>query len=193
MEREIYTRLLRRVCTAVLALLLLFFAAVPVLADEAGSAAEPDGAADTAPETEPYALTEENFAAVAAQLEAVAREEGRTIADKMLYESLRAISPVTAPAAESESSAEPAAAAAQGKPAVVVHTAQQSSWSFSGLLPFLVVVAAAMVCMFTVVVSARRSWTGRRPAFARGYRPMHDRTFREKTLEKRSALRLTDE
>lgn len=187
MEREIYLRLLRRICAAILALLAAIMLSAPVLADEAGSA--PEAVQDTAEAAPASALTEENFAAVAAQLEAVARGQGRSIADKMLYESLRTISPVSAPAAEA--SAEPTAAPVQNAPSVVVHSAEKHTWSFSGLLPFFAVVAVAMTGMFAAFYSLRRRpWAGKRAAFARGYRPMHDRTFREETFERRSALRL---
>ena len=84
MEREIYLRLLRRICAAILALLAAIMLSAPVLADEAGSA--PEAAQDTAEAAPASELTEENFAAVAAQLEAVARGQGRSIANKMLYE-----------------------------------------------------------------------------------------------------------
>ena len=40
MEREIYLRLLRRICAAILALLAAIMLSAPVLADEAGSAPE---------------------------------------------------------------------------------------------------------------------------------------------------------
>lgn len=187
MEREIYLRLLRRICAAILALLAAIMLSAPVLADEAGSA--PEAAQDAVEAAPASALTEENFAAVAAQLEAVARGQGRSIADKMLYESLRTISPVSSPAAEA--SAEPTAAPAQNAPSVVVRSAEKHTWSLSGLLPFFAVVAVAVTGMFAAFYSLRRRlWAGKRAAFARGYRPMRDRTFREETFERRSVLRL---
>ncbi|MGN0479047.1 MAG: hypothetical protein ACI4GO_06410 [Hominenteromicrobium sp.] len=186
MEKEACLRLLRRICAAVLALLAAIVMGAPVLADEAG----PAGETPEDPAAQEQTLTEENFAAVAAQLEAVAREQGRSIADKMLYESFRMISPVSAPA-EAEATAAPTAAPARNTPAVVVHSSEQQTLSFSGFLPFLAVAVIAVTSMLAVFFSTRRhSWTGRRPAFARGYRPAHDRTFREETLERRSALRL---
>ena len=84
MEKELYLRLLRRICAAVLALLAAILVSTPVMAQDGMAAATPEPA-----------LTEQDFAAVAAQLEAVARGQGREIADQMLYASLRSISPVT--------------------------------------------------------------------------------------------------
>ena len=105
-------------------------------------------------------------------------------AEQMLFESLRAISPAEVPQAETEPSAEPAAASG-GTPSVVVHAEPRVSWSFSGLLPFLVVVAATAGVL--AVFSARRQ---RAAASSRSYRPMYDRNFRDKTFEKHSRWKL---
>lgn len=187
MEREVYLRclcVLRRVCMALVILLLLLGLSTPVLAEE--SAILPDQTEGQEPEG---GVTEEDFAAVAAQLEAVAKAEGRAIADKMLFESFRVILPDTpAPEAETSAWAAPAAVPAQNTPAVVVHTEREATWSFSGVLPFLVVAAVAGVSMLFVLSSLRRR--GRQTAAARGYRPVQDMTFRDETLEKRSTLRL---
>ena len=157
MEKELYLRLLRRICAAVLALLAAILVSTPVMAQDGMAAATPGPA-----------LTEQDFAAVAAQLEAVARGQGREIADQMLYASLRSISPVTPRMEEAEASAAPTAAPAQNAPAVVVHSAEKSTWSLSGLLPFFAVVAVAMTGMFAVFFSLRRRpWTDRRTAAAR--------------------------
>ena len=102
MEKENTLRLLRRICMAFLAVYLVLALCAPVLAEEAApaqDAAESGAAAQT-----------DDYAAVQAQLEAVARNEGREIAGQMLFESLRAISPAEVPQAETEPSAEPAAA-----------------------------------------------------------------------------------
>lgn len=171
MEKENTLRLLRRICMAFLAVYLVLALCAPVLAEEAAPAQ------DAAEQTDGYA-------AVQAQLEAVARNEGREIAGQMLFESFRAISPAEVPQAETEPSAEPAAASG-GTPSVVVHAEPRVSWSFSGLLPFLVVVAATAGVL--VVFSARRQ---RAAASSRSYRPMYDRNFRDKTFEKHSRWKL---
>ena len=176
MEKENTLRLLRRICMAFLAVYLVLALCAPVLAEESAPAqdAAESGAAEQT----------DDYAAVQAQLEAVARNEGREIAGQMLFESLRAISPAEVPQAETKPSAEPAAASG-GTPSVVVHAEPRVSWSFSGLLPFLVVVAATAGVL--VVFSARRQ---RAAASSRSYRPMYDRNFRDKTFEKHSRWKL---
>ena len=168
MEKENTLRLLRRICMAFLAVYLVLALCAPVLAEEAAPAqdAAESGAAEQT----------DDYAAVQAQLEAVARNEGREIAGQMLFESLRAISPAEVP--------QPAAASG-GTPSVVVHAEPRVSWSFSGLLPFLVVVAATAGVL--AVFSARRQ---RVAASSRSYRPMYDRNFRDKTFEKHSRWKL---
>ena len=150
MEKENTLRLLRRICMAFLAVYLVLALCAPVLAEEAAPAldAAESGAAEQT----------DDYAAVQAQLEAVARNEGREIAGQMLFESLRAISPAEVPQAETEPSAEPAAASG-GTPSVVVHAEPRVSWSFSGLLPFLVVVAATagVLVVFSAISATRPS------------------------------------
>lgn len=177
MERESAVRLVRRICMAFLAVFLVLALCAPAMAAETAPAGE-DGVQASA------AAEEDDFAAVRAQLEAVAREDGRRIAGQMLFDSFRAISPAQAPADEAEATAEPSSAAG-GTPSVVVHAEQKASWSFSGLLPFLIVLAATAGML--AVLSARRS---QRAASPQGYRPTYDRTFRDETFERRSVLRI---
>ena len=176
MERESAVRLLRRICMAFLAVFLVLALCAPAMAEETAPAGEDGGQAAAAAE-------QDDFAAVRAQLEAVAREDGRRIAGQMLFDSFRAISPAQAPADEAQATAEPPAAAG-GTPSVVVHAEQKASWSFSGLLPFLIVLAATAGML--VALSVRRSQRAFSP---QGYRPTYDRTFRDETPERRSVMR----
>ena len=156
MEKENTLRLLRRICMAFLAVYLVLALCAPVLAEEAAPAQDA-AESGAAEQTDDYAA---------------------------VFESLRAISPAEVPQAETEPSVEPAAASG-GTPSVVVHAEPRVSWSFSGLLPFLVVVAATAGVL--VVFSARRQ---RAAASSRSYRPMYDRNFRDKTFEKHSRWKL---
>lgn len=176
MERESAVRLVRRICMAFLAVFLVLALCAPAMAEETTPAGEDGGQAAAAAE-------QDDFAAVRAQLEAVAREDGRRIAGQMLFDSFRAISPAQAPADEAQATAEPPAAAG-GTPSVVVHAEQKASWSFSGLLPFLIVLAATAGML--VALSVRRSQRAFSP---QGYRPTYDRTFRDETPERRSVMR----
>ena len=104
MERESAVRLVRRICMAFLAVFLVLALCAPAMAEETAPAGEDGGQAAAAAE-------QDDFAAVRAQLEAVAREDGRRIAGQMLFDSFRAISPAQAPADEAQATAEPPAAA----------------------------------------------------------------------------------
>ena len=177
MEKISVWRSVRRLCAVFLAIWLVLLLCTPVQADETGLA-EPN-AANAVEETEEA----ESSAAIEAQLAAVARAKGQDIAEQMLFESFRALSP-TASVAETEATAEPAKGA-DGEPSVVVHAQQKVSWSFSGLLPFLLVLGAAAVML--AVFSVRRT---QRSTPTRAYRPMYDRTFQERTFEKYSVMRL---
>ena len=66
-----------------------------------------------------------------------------------------------------------------------MHAEPRVSWSFSGLLPFLVVVAARG----KDGQHARRR-RQRAAASSRSYRPTYDRNFRDKTFEKHSRWKL---
>lgn len=137
--------------------------------------------------TEPKTV---DYTGVAAQLEAVARSEGKAMAQNMLTAAFTAVSPEIA---EPEPmSAEPAAAPVSSSdgPAVVVH-ARAESWSLSGVLPFFLVVAVAMSGALFALYALRRGRVHmHRPVYARSYRPQRDLVFREETFEKRSAWRL---
>lgn len=173
MEKAFARRMVSRLGAIWLALLLVVTLCAPVWADEAGQATQ-----------EPSSVYEDtdSFAAVEAQLAAVARAKGRAIAEQMLFESFRALSPVAPVEAEATAAPENQAS---GAPSVVVHAERKVTWSFSGLLPFLVVLGAAAVML--LALSVRRSQTASAP---RSYRPMSDRTFRDQTLEKRDLLHL---
>lgn len=88
MEREIYIRLVRRVCTAIFVLLLLLLFNAPVMAQ--GDMQDTQAVLNETEEV--LGLTEENFSAVAVQLEAVARAQGRSMANQMLYDGFGEVS-----------------------------------------------------------------------------------------------------
>lgn len=88
-EKEIYIRLVRRICTAVFILVLLLFFNAQVLAETPAEQNADPVSGTTIEESD-------DFSAVAVQLEAVARDHGRNMADQMLYDSFQAVSAVSA-------------------------------------------------------------------------------------------------
>lgn len=185
MEYKVYTRFFRRALAALLALTAAVLLCAPaVLAEEGGVPEDPETSAVD------NALTAEDYAGIAAQLEAVARAEGRAIAGNMLAAAFTAVSPVAADNSAEEAVAATAAPVSASGAGIVVHT-RASGWSLSGVLPFFAVVAVAMMGIGFALISIKRMrFGGRRTAYARSYRPMRDLTFREETFEKRSSLRL---
>lgn len=184
LERKLYLRLVRSACAAVFAFLLLIIVSAQVMAETEPEAAIPENAelAETA-----QALPEESFGAITAQLEAVARAEGRTIASQMLYESLREISAVSAPIAEMEDPAVQTAVSDRA-PAVVVNMEKKNTWSVSGVLPFILVAVIAVGAMLAVFAAMRRQ-SGYRNV-SRAYRPVRRRVLQEDTFSKGRVLRL---
>ena len=148
MQKEVCVRFVRRVFMAVLVLLLLLLFNVQVMAEEsAATAAMPENT--------------DSYTAVAAQLEAVARAEGRSAADKMLYASF-----LEASVLHEASAAEFAAVDLTG--AAVENTTESGSLLANGLWT---VPAAAALVVFGLLAAAgiyRRGTAGRRTV----YKPM---------------------
>ena len=148
MQKEVCVRFVRRVFMAVLVLLLLLLFNVQVMAEEStATAAMPENT--------------DSYTAVAAQLEAVARAEGRSAADKMLYASF-----LEASVLHEASAAEFAAVDLTG--AAVENTTKSGSLLANGLWT---VPAAAALVVFGLLAAAgiyRRGTAGRRTV----YKPM---------------------
>ena len=146
MERQLSVwRVMRRICTVILVFILLVACSAQVHAegeDTAGEDVLTAMAEDTVEET---GLTEENFAAVAAQLSAVARADGRSSADRMIY------SAFSEAAALQVSEAAPVTAAAESSVNVIVVPETKAHVSFAKLLPFLLAAAAAGILLGTAV------------------------------------------
>ncbi len=180
-EASVFLRTLRHAVPVLLALLIALLAAAPVLADETDTlltdtdtvSAEPTASAEPA----------EDYTAVAAQLEAVARAEGRDMADKMLSAALHSLTGTTLDTDDAESAVSAASAPAEPK-AVVVNASAQSGtkWSAKGILPFLAVVLLALLGLSFAVRPMRR----RRVHSARAYRPMRDRTLTDTAFQSRA-------
>ena len=148
MQKEVCVRFVRRIFMAVLVLLLLLLFNVQVMAEEsAATAAMPENT--------------DSYTAVAAQLEAVARAEGRSAADKMLYASF-----LEASVLHEASAAEFAAVDLTG--AAVENTTESGSLLANGL--WTVPAAAALVVFGLLAVAGiyRRGTAGRRTV----YKPM---------------------
>lgn len=172
-------RTLRHAVPVLLALLIALLAAAPVLADEAD-----ETITDT--ETvcaEPTEAPKDDYTAVAAQLEAVARAEGRDMADKMLSTALHSLTGTSVDTDDAESAVSAVAAAAEPKAVVVNASAQAGAkWSAKGILPFLAVVLLALLGLSLAVRPMRR----RRVHSARAYRPMRDRTLNDTAFQGRA-------
>lgn len=181
---RVLLRTLRRAVPVLLALLIALLAAAPVLADENGEDAT-DTDAVSAEQTETAEIPEDDYTAVAAQLEAVARAEGRDMADKMLYGALCSISDRNrTDTDDAENTAVTAASSAAEPKAVVVNASEPSGskWSAKGLLPFIAVIFSALLGLSFAVRPMRR----RRVGTARAYRPMRDRTLSDTAFQKRA-------
>ena len=161
-------RTLRHAVPVLLALLIALLAAAPVLADE----------------TEPTEDLRDDYTAVAAQLEAVARAEGRDMADKMLSTALHSLTGTSVDTDDVESAASAAAPEAAEPKAVVVNASAQAGtkWSAKGILPFLAVVLLALLGLSFAVRPMRR----RRVHSARAYCPMRDRTLNDTAFQGRA-------
>ena len=173
-------RTLRHAVPVLLALLIALLAAAPVLADETDEAIT-DTETVSAESAEDL---RDDYTAVAAQLEAVARAEGRDMADKMLSTALHSLTGTSvADDAESAISAAAAPEAAEPKAVVVNASAQAGAkWSAKGILPFLAVVLLAFLGLSLAVRPMRR----RRVHSARAYRPMRDRTLNDTAFQSRA-------
>ena len=131
-------RTLRHAVPVLLALLIALLAAAPVLADETDEAITDTETVSA----EPAEDLRDDYTAVAAQLEAVARAEGRDMADKMLSTALHSLTGTLVDTDDAESVISAAAAPEAAEPkAVVVNASAQAGakWSAKGILPFLAV------------------------------------------------------
>ena len=131
MSQMNYWRLLRRIATVFLVLVLLVACSAQVRAE------------NTSVELSETGLTEENFSAVAVQLSAVARAEGRVSANQMLYSAFNAASALQV------SENIPAAAADSGVNVIVVPE-KKTAPTFQQFLPYLAAVLLAVVMFSTV-------------------------------------------
>lgn len=98
-------RTLRHAVPVLLALLIALLAAAPVLADETDEAITDTETVSA----EPTEDLRDDYTAVAAQLEAVARAEGRDMADKMLSTALHSLTGTSVDTDDVESAASAAA------------------------------------------------------------------------------------
>ena len=173
-------RTLRHAVPVLLALLIALLAAAPVLADETDEAITDTETVSA----EPTEDLRDDYTAVAAQLEAVARAEGRDMADKMLSTALHSLTGTSVDTDDAESAVSAAAApeAAEPKAVVVNASVQAAKWSAKGILPFLAVVLLAFLGLSLAVRPMRR----RRVHSARAYRPMRDRTLNDTAFQSRA-------
>ena len=172
-------RTLRHAVPVLLALLIALLAAAPVLADETDEAITDTETVSAEPTEDP----KDDYTAVAAQLEAVARAEGRDMADKMLSTALHSLTGTSVDTDDAESAASAAPEAAEPKAVVVNASAQAGAkWSAKGILPFLAVVLLALLGLSLAVRPMRR----RRVHSARAYRPMRDRTLNDTAFQSRA-------
>ena len=173
-------RTLRHAVPVLLALLIALLAAAPVLADETDEAITDTETVSA----EPTEDLRDDYTAVAAQLEAVARAEGRDMADKMLSTALHSLTGTSVDTDDAESAVSAAAAPEATEPkAVVVNASVQAGakWSAKGI-PFLAVVLLAFLGLSLAVRPMRR----RRVHSARAYRPMRDRTLNDTAFQSRA-------
>ena len=176
---SVILRTLRHAVPVLLALLIALLAAAPVLADETDEAITDTETVSAEPTEDP----KDDYTAVAAQLEAVARAEGRDMADKMLSTALRSLTGISVDTDDAESAASAAPEAAEPKAVVVNASAQAGTkWSAKGILPFLAVVLLALLGLSLAVRPMRR----RRVHSARAYRPMRDRTLNDTAFQSRA-------
>lgn len=176
---SVILRTLRHAVPVLLALLIALLAAAPVLADETDEAITDTETVSAEPTEDP----KDDYTAVAAQLEAVARAEGRDMADKMLSTALHSLTDTSVDTDDAESAASAAPAAAEPKAVVVNASAQAGTkWSAKGILPFLAVVLLAFLGLSLAVRPMRR----RRVHSARAYRPMRDRTLNDTAFQSRA-------
>ena len=176
---SVILRTLRHAVPVLLALLIALLAAAPVLADETDEAITDTETVSAEPTEDP----KDDYTAVAAQLEAVARAEGRDMADKMLSTALHSLTGTSVDTDDAESAASAAPEAAEPKAVVVNASAQAGAkWSAKGILPFLAVVLLALLGLSLAVCPMRR----RRVHSARAYRPMRDRTLNDTAFQSRA-------
>lgn len=171
-------RTLRHAVPVLLALLIALLAAAPVLADETDEAITDTETVSA----EPAEDLRDDYTAVAAQLEAVARAEGRDMADKMLSTALHSLTGTSVDTDDAESAISAAAAPEAAEPKAVVVNASVQEWSAKGVLPFLAVVLLAFLGLSLAVRPMRR----RRVHSARAYRPMRDRTLNDTAFQSRA-------
>ena len=176
---SVILRTLRHAVPVLLALLIALLAAAPVLADETDEAITDTETVSAEPTEDP----KDDYTAVAAQLEAVARAEGRDMADKMLSTALHSLTGTSVDTDDAESAVSAAPEVAEPKAVVVNASAQAGTkWSAKGILPFLAVVLLALLGLSLAVRPMRR----RRVHSARAYRPMRDRTLNDTAFQSRA-------
>ena len=167
-------RTLRHAVPVLLALLIALLAAAPVLADETDEAI-----------TDTETVSAEPAEDLRDDYTAVARAEGRDMADKMLSTALHSLTGTSVDTDDAESAISAAAAPEAAEPkAVVVNASVQAGakWSAKGVLPFLAVVLLAFLGLSLAVRPMRR----RRVHSARAYRPMRDRTLNDTAFQSRA-------
>ena len=165
---------LRHAVPVLLALLIALLAAAPVLADETDEAV-----------TDTKTVSAEPTEDLRDDYTAVARAEGRDMADKMLSTALHSLTGTSVDTDDAESAVSAAAAPEAAEPkAVVVNASVQAGakWSAKGILPFLAVVLLAFLGLSLAVRPMRRC----RVHSARAYRPMRDRTLNDTAFQSRA-------
>ena len=176
---SVILRTLRHAVPVLLALLIALLAAAPVLADETDEAITDTETVSAEPTEDP----KDDYTAVAAQLEAVARAEGRDMADKMLSTALHSLTGTSVYTDDAESAVSAVPEVAEPKAVVVNASAQAGAkWSAKGILPFLAVVLLALLGLSLAV----RPMRCRRVHSARAYRPMRDRTLNDTAFQSRA-------
>lgn len=174
-------RTLRHAVPVLLALLIALLAAAPVLADETDEAITDTETVSA----EPTEDLRDDYTAVAAQLEAVARAEGRDMADKMLSTALHSLTGTSVDTDDAESAVSAAAAPRPQSRRLSSSTPPRRrapKWSAKGILPFLAVVLLALLGLSLAVRPCAR----RRVHSARAYCPMHDRTLNDTAFQSRA-------
>ena len=173
-------RTLRHAVPVLLALLIALLAAAPVLADETDEAiTDTETVSD-----EPTEDLRDDYIAVAAQLEAVARAEGRDMADKMLSTALHSLTGTSVDTDDVESAVSAAAAPEAAEPkAVVVNASVQAG--ASGLQRHSAVLAVVLLALLGLSLAVR-PMRRRRVHSARAYRPMRDRTLNDTAFQSRA-------
>lgn len=148
LEKINYWRVLRRVIVLAISLILLVACSAQVHAENEPFPTEDGNVVPASAETQ--GLTEENFSAVAVQLEAVARSEGRSIADRMMHTAL------SAAAVQAENAVTPAAVQT-GNLSVIVVPEKNPVFTPEKIIIFSCVILIAAVMAAVVCAHSRKS------------------------------------